>query len=463
MMRRVFVSACAFGVGSIILAGSGCGGSSAAPAVASDASVDAPDDAALAPDAPDAPNLEQDPNKYPSNHQPIPVLTNPAMGPVLASPKIVTITFTGDPRRDSLRAFDDALLGTAWWTSAIGGIGVGAGAGGGHVEMDRPWGNASTVYDSDIQALIQNGIQNGTLPRPDSGTIYALYFDSSVTVAMGTPTQSGGLSCDSFCGYHAATLVNVPNAADAGVSDAGTAAPSDVAYAVLPACAAPGCWAATDYDGVTVSASHEFAEAASDPYASLSLPSFLLDTDDSWLNPELYSRGSVIENGDACAGLMTQVSGYAVQRIWSNASAMRSEDPCQPSEAGRIFFGAAPRTKLLPVATAFGQHNSYGYLLAHVGTTATTTVDIFSNAPLPHDLTLSLGAESSRNPTGPLLVVPQHIEASLDRKTGHNGNGATLTVSVPAGAKIGKYRIVIRALLETTDFHDWPLIIDVRQ
>ena len=55
----------------------------------------------------------------------------------------------------------------------------------------------STVADSDIQQLLNNGIANNTLPQPSANTLYFVYLPSGVTV-----TQGGSSSCQAFCGYH---------------------------------------------------------------------------------------------------------------------------------------------------------------------------------------------------------------------------------------------------------------------
>ncbi len=470
-MRSLAVAVCSVTVAVCGAVAAACSGETAAPATADAGVADATTDVS-APDANDG-GIEQDPNVYPADHQPIPVLTNPAKGPVLVNPKIVTITFTDYTRRDSIRVFDDTILTTPWWTAAIGGIGVNAGAGGGSVELTPPWtGTArTTIDDAAVQAILQRGVNDGTIPAPTPGTIYAFYFPKYVTVKL-----FGSSSCSSFCGYHGDTFVVVPSD-DAGVPEAGTSDGGDggdggppprpgtqahVAYAVMPDCDPPGCWSSDAFEQITITASHEFAEAASDPFGSSGDDAYRLNTDDAWLNPDLYTVGSSIENGDACSGLNATQGNYTVQRIWSNAAAMKGDQPCQPVPQTAVYFAAAVRTSLLTVSKPF-THKSYGYIPVKLGTTSTAVVNVFSLAALPNDVLLYVGVpKRSQSDASDLDIIPDDISARLSRQTAHNGNGAILSINVPDTASIKDHRIVVRAVLNG-DYNDWPVIIHVQR
>src|SRR5579883_2153714 len=63
---------------------------------------------------------DQDPNTYPAMHQPIPQIDYNG-GPVLTNPQIVTVTFTGYPHTQAMRAFDHAITSTSWWQQATAG------------------------------------------------------------------------------------------------------------------------------------------------------------------------------------------------------------------------------------------------------------------------------------------------------------------------------------------------------
>ena len=90
---------------------------------------------------------------------------------------------------------------------------------------------------------------------------------------------------------------------------------------------------------ITVAASHEFIEAATDP-----LPwNGLTASDTSSYTIEDYSSPWTMlpgEVGDHCVQEMyTESSGYMVQRVWSNTAAAASPglDPCVPEAQGTFF------------------------------------------------------------------------------------------------------------------------------
>ncbi|HZU83542.1 MAG TPA: hypothetical protein VE987_11520, partial [Polyangiaceae bacterium] len=82
----------------------------------------------------DAPAEPPDDGPWPAKHYPIPQMVDFG-GPVIASPKIVTVTFQGQPNRDNERAFDDMIGGSAWWSAALAGYGIGAGQGGIYADL----------------------------------------------------------------------------------------------------------------------------------------------------------------------------------------------------------------------------------------------------------------------------------------------------------------------------------------
>jgi hypothetical protein len=157
-----------------------------------------------------------------------------------------------DPYAPTLEQFGDTITTTSWWKAAVGAYGIGTGMGGGHIRLPDSLGpgmgtiSNSNISDDQVQAFIQQEITAGALPQPSDDVIYALYFPSTTTI-----TYFGALSCEQFGGYHGATEV---------MDQAGnTWWPS---YAVLPRCNFGNL---STLDQITFAASHEFAEASSDP------------------------------------------------------------------------------------------------------------------------------------------------------------------------------------------------------
>ena len=136
----------------------------------------------------------------------------------------------------------------------------------------------SSVADSDIQQLLNNGIANNTLPQPSANTLYFVYLPSGVTV-----TQGGSSSCQAFCGYH--DNIN-----------------GQIFYAVMPYPDCQGCTGSlAAFEALTSTSSHELSEAITDPIPG-----------QGWYD---QNNGEI---GDICAWKTKQVGNYTVQLEWSN-------------------------------------------------------------------------------------------------------------------------------------------------
>jgi hypothetical protein len=436
-----------------------CSGSSDNPPPV-DAGSDAPETAP--PDLDAGPDIEQPPDIYPAHHADIPQLDYLG-GPVLDHLKLVTVTFyhavpaadagipdaavddagkvhVPDSLTNTLRSYDDMIIKSDWWHQTMGGYKVSDGSGGLYAELDDTPVANQTVTDDQIQQVIKDGIAGGHLPSPQDQILYAMYFPTSTKI-----TNFNSAACADFLGYHYQADI---------VVGTGTTA---VAYAVLPRCQMGS--ALETLQQLTITASHEFAEAASDPFPATN-GGYRLVTNDAWVPPlGLGSAGN--ENGDVCIFAPAyDESGWKVQPIWSNKAASESHEPCepQPVNASPIYYGAALRTDKQKV----NNHNSFGYLLIDKGKSVDGILDFFSTAALPHDVNLYVGIDKGTGDPTDLKELPNGITATLSRSQVHNGNGVIMTVSVPANAVSGDWRFLIRSVLEKDDFHDWPVLVHVK-
>ncbi len=408
------------------------------------------------------PDIDTDPNKYPAPHCSVPQIDYNG-GPVLNHPNIVTVTFTGYPHTAAMRGFDHAITGTNWWQQATAGyctddagtncIGNGSANtpdGGGYWHPDGSTDDAGTGYydvelaydfaslniddQADIQPWLANHIMAGDFPAPPADALYALYFPSNVNISLFNSS-----SCASFGGYHNSANVNG----------------QQVAYAVMPLCStgSPN----GDFMFLTVTASHEFAEAATDPHPETG-PSFYLETNDAW---GLQNSAQGGECGDMCENVNNNTyneSGWTVQRIWSNQAAAQSKNPCQPYS--KPYFAAAVCTQ----KTSFSGHPSYGYIGVKRGQSVDAIVNVFSEMALPADLQLYAGVDKGSMQTDPsdMAPVPDSLMVSLSKTQVHNGNGVVMTITAPMNAVDGDFRFAVRAVLQGTDYNDWPVIAHVQ-
>jgi hypothetical protein len=142
----------------------------------------------------------------------------------------------------------------------------------------------ASVTDTTIQHMLQSWILSEELPPFDGNTLYTIFLPSDTVVLMG-----GGASCLSFCGYHDAIQ-------------------GEIFYAVLPWPGCSGC-AGLGGDGdsfkaLTVVASHEIAEAITDPIPG-----------QGWYDSVHGEIGDICES----QGNIKQLGQYTVQLLWSNS------------------------------------------------------------------------------------------------------------------------------------------------
>lgn len=276
-------------------------------------------------------------------------------GPKLTAPRVVTVSFPNDDATlvASLQGFDDAITTTPWWTAVASEYGVGPGAGAGHVVLPMPAGSGYTdsVHggDSSVRQLVQSAVASGALPAPDAQTLYVLYFPA------GTILRLDGISAcapPGGTGWHDAVTVSAP---DAG-------APVDVAYAVLPRCG-------TDLASMTLAASHEIVESATDPSPE-NAPAVQM-TDPAWLafGPEVADVCEAVETD-----LSTSTGPYVVQRSWSNAKAQGGHDPCVPALVGTPYFNVAPATGTEELTLSVGESATFAVYAVSDGDAGTWQV-----------------------------------------------------------------------------------------
>lgn len=227
-----------------------------------------------------------------------PQIVNVANGAVLVEPRLVAVSFDGEPFRDDLEAYIAAVASSDYWTATTAEYGVGPATTGDPVHLSEA---APTSMTQDETRAWVAAHLDGTHPEwgtPDAHAFYVVFFPPATQLGL-----NGKTSCTGFGGYHdSATLAD------------GTT----IVFAAIPRC--PTFNGLTGLDVVTATTSHELVEGATDPYASAY--AYALPDDDhfSW---SIETGG---EAGDMCAavpGAYAHVPGlsYLVQRTWSNAAA----------------------------------------------------------------------------------------------------------------------------------------------
>jgi hypothetical protein len=157
----------------------------------------------------------------------------------------------------------------------------------------------ATIDDTALQQILAQDINSGLLDGVGGNSLYFIFTapgtEVTFTDAQGNLNTSGTEANDAhFYGYHDAIL--------------GTLRTPAVYYAVIPY---PGGVNGTEdglstFDQITVAASHELVEVATDP-----------DTQTGWLDPTQVSTNGG-EIADLANGEYGPILGYQVQYVWSN-------------------------------------------------------------------------------------------------------------------------------------------------
>ena len=376
-------------------------------------------------------------------HDAYPQVPNNSGTPTLHAMQLTTITFTGYDHQADAEAFGDWVVGSEWLSTVGADYDVGTGT---HIAKVHLTDTAPTsITDNQIQSYLIGKLNDGTLLAPgatipntsDTVTepIYAIFYPSTTSINL-----SGSMSCQDFGGYHS-YFTYTPTG--------GTAV--KVSYAVLPTCeqTPPGM---TVKDYLTVAASHEYMEAATDPFPTTGFGS---DTS-SYAIEDYNSAWSFVpgEVGDLCIGGNVQdASGFMVQRIWSNSAAARSastgESPCIPGPSYAYFAVSVDHNNI--VTTKAGQTINY-------------QLRAFTQRSVSQKFYVMVyPVQASLNPTWTLTTTDGQ---TLTQTSGfnsyvqmNNGDTATLAISVPANASTQDYAMyqVMAFANGTSDYSFWPL------
>ena len=175
------------------------------------------------------------------------------------------------------------------------------------IAVDEP--APTTITSGQIETWLAQKLSGPTpaFGAPDASTLYAIYYPQSTTITMDGAGEQGQ-SCAGYGGYHFE------------VNAAGT----QVGYAVLPRC--------SDIDELTVAASHEYFEWATDPFPKTK-PAYSKLDDAHWA----WQAAFIGELGDLCTfldrdNLTPPEIGFQVQRQWSNKLSLAGKYPCAPTK-----------------------------------------------------------------------------------------------------------------------------------
>ncbi|HEV3190074.1 MAG TPA: hypothetical protein VGY54_06230 [Polyangiaceae bacterium] len=111
---------------------------------------------------------------YPAPHPPMPQVQS-QNGPVMTAPGLVPISFQGDLLAGPIDTFIAQMVAnSSYWSGATAEYGVGplTSQPTQHVAEAAPL----AITDAQVQAWLTSKILSGAFPRPDSNTIYVIFY-----------------------------------------------------------------------------------------------------------------------------------------------------------------------------------------------------------------------------------------------------------------------------------------------
>jgi hypothetical protein len=237
------------------------------------------------------------------HHRPFPQVET-LDGSLLSPLRLVTIVPQNDAAdADAFFAFSNGVGASAWWKAAAPEYGLGT-----VTSAATLMGPAitSNVTDHDVFEYVEAIVATNASIAPDGHTLYLLYLPQLVEVVHdGTPNTN----CDQFGAYHVRFGTRGDNLAPV-----------------------QRCTEKFPVENMTVAASHEIFEAATDPDDhSYRLPAVAEDapwTETVWNAWDLTGGA---ELADLCVGTYWREGPNVYQRVWSNVAARRGGDPCVPA------------------------------------------------------------------------------------------------------------------------------------
>jgi hypothetical protein len=338
-------------------------------------------------------------------------------GTVLKTPKLVTVSFAGDPLESDIDTFVSAIDSTTYWGDEVKEYGIAPLVTTGRVHDPTAW--PATITDGQIQTWLigdLSGADGGT-PAADAGwpaidpdAVYALVFPPDVSIVNGSPS-CGTATAPTWHGYH--SNITLPSG-------------QLVAYAVISRCAGiPEDPAATGINYVSAVMSHEVIEAITDPFIVSGMYGY--EGQDSAHLAFFFATSGELADMCALVGNAFYTPAdfpYIVQRIWSNKVAPTGHDPCLPEPVGQVYFNAVPVLTddvEVPSISGEGVVTSKGVKIGR-GQKKTVEVDLFSEAPTPGPWTLHAVETDGTS----------DLAFDFDKTTGVNGDKVNLTITVLA-------------------------------
>jgi hypothetical protein len=355
-------------------------------------------------------------------------------GPVLSSPRVVPIFFTGDPFQSDVERFLSALSRSSYWRATTNEYGVGKLSIASSIVVDAATLPPTSNF-TDMSPWLEAHLDSAdpAWPAPSDRDLYVVFYpEAIVATAASSPSCTG-----STYHFEGLTSAGTPSGADAGRG-------APFAYAVVSEC--PDAAGGT-LDDITWNLSYELIEGSTDPLV-------LTDRAFRWVEAGQLAWSMFTDTGVGFHGTaeVTHLCGleagpsavsmrldgeFLVPRSWSNAAAIEQQDPCVPATTDS-YFGAAPDlTQTVSMQLSDGQYDTNG---VRVPLHASRTVDVrlFSTKARPDFRVFAeeIPLTEGDSPT---------LKFAWDRQTGNDHEFLHLTITRIANGPLGGTQIRVAA------------------
>ena len=350
-------------------------------------------------------------------------------GPTIKTPKVVPIVFPGDPLIANITSFTAKIAASQVWKTQGAEYGVGPITPVATITVTEAAPTNTT--SPQIEAWLQQKLSGATpaFGVPDANTLYAIYYPAQTVIA---DDGSGlGQSCQGYGGYHYEITVGG----------------KQVGYAVMPRC--------SDMDELTVAASHEYFEWATDPFPKTKPAYALLDA-----NHWAWQVTMIGELGDLCTfldrdNLRPAEIGFLVQRQWSNKASLAGKYPCAPTKTTPYLQAITEAEDEVDVPDYGDQTKTLTTKAIRVPPGGSRTVDalVYSDQPGTPLVPLRAISQADFGQTG----KPSGFTFSLDKNNVKVGESVKVTINAPT--KSGYDILVMTAYTGPDSAHYWPVLV----
>jgi hypothetical protein len=323
----------------------------------------------------------------------------PSNGGIVLNPmKLVVVATSGDPQAADFFAFGDALIASQWYQTIGKDYDLGTPSASVHVT-----GPAITTDPNSaaMEAYIASAVAGVPDAAADGETMYMLFLPTGIDILDDT-TNMPNTGCQYYGGYHY------------------TYDESGDAWGVIQHCPLTGI-NLTDLQWMTIGASHEIAEGATDPIPGNGYTLVAnIDQQQPWTQSP-YVAALYGEVGDMCVDTQVTEGSYTYQRMWSNTAAEGTGDPCVPAYSSYAYVNAsAPQ----------------GWYTITAGGSVDITLTGFSDrATADWVVDSAVWTSSDDGYTATVSSPTVYMGSSGTYPTTNNGKTSTLTVTAPSAAE----------------------------